>query len=714
MNLKEKWTKQNNSVKLLLKKLRRHDTIVVAIAVVIAMVLCGGLIYFSTPIVTANAKDELEESERQNNEKTIEKLDELSEYLDGLDKSITESSASISSIYEKDGKDRELVNEKNTEKITNTVNDKVSGLDKNLSSLHDTITNTQSSIERLKEIIEKGDQDADRERAAKYAEIEKELSNIKDQHSKAQQETKSLIEELQELLNSTNAGLSKETKDGNSLLSGDMKNYYEKLLEKLSETDSKMSEQNSASLDAFKTQLGDLNTELTDIKAQMNTSFTQISNNFTQMGTKIDDSTTALGNNINTNINTKFETLNTSVEGNLDELISSIETQNDIIDKGFKEVFQFVSSGKKRLASALLTKFVKIDEDATFKEIAEAIESIPTTIVLDKDDVPGAVEYVYHYHTDGKGTVCDEKFVPEGRQGGCYNVPVYHEHTDDCYDKVTYYGYVTGLDAHVVGETGRVENGESVHIYQCSFCGDRFEGTNKSHYELVKSLASAHARAGNGKIGTREIKTLTCKTKVGAFDGYAVDCNMLHGQVVAAKIVFKEGYEKYNHTTSLIAGGDTTGADILASHRMVPGGNVSFEGLDDSFFDLEGGFDLGKELSQEAAHSEEGAAIGDGKNSEEGTAAGGETALTDSKAATEDSAANEKNGENNNQETAKSTDAMKNPDSGKNGNDNSQDADSDNEEAGTVSPASTSGSENATTPAQDDTSESEPAMDELP
>ena len=143
MNLKEKWAKQNNSVKLLLRKLKRHDTFVVAIAVVIAMILCGGLIYFSTPVVTATAKEELEASERENNEKTIEKLDELSEYLDGLDKSITDSKDSISSYYEKAGKDSTLASEKNTEKITNNVNEKVTGLGNNLTTLHETITNTK-------------------------------------------------------------------------------------------------------------------------------------------------------------------------------------------------------------------------------------------------------------------------------------------------------------------------------------------------------------------------------------------------------------------------------------------------------------------------------------------------------------------------------------------------------------------------------------------
>ena len=127
MKLKEKWTKQNNSVKLLLKKLRRHDTVVVAIAVVIALVLCGGLIYLSTPVVTASAKEELEQTEMENSEKTIEKLDELSEYLNGLDKSIAESKDSMNSFYEKNGENK-LLSEKNTEKITTTVTDKVNNL----------------------------------------------------------------------------------------------------------------------------------------------------------------------------------------------------------------------------------------------------------------------------------------------------------------------------------------------------------------------------------------------------------------------------------------------------------------------------------------------------------------------------------------------------------------------------------------------------------
>ncbi|WP_034446361.1 hypothetical protein [Butyrivibrio sp. AE2032] len=257
MKLREKWAKQNNSVKLLLRKLKRHDTVVVAIAVVMAMILCGGLIYFSTPVVTANAKQELEESERQNNEKTIEKLDELSEYLDGLDKSITDSKDSISSYYEKAGKDSTLVNEKNTEKITNNVNEKVTGLGNNLNTLHETIESTQTNIDRLKEIIEKNDQAGTQDRERMLAEIGSELDNIKDQHSQAQQNTKELIKELEKLLGKQNEDLSKQSKDQNDALTQQSKEQGEALTKQLKDQGEALSKQSKEEKDELSQQLKD-------------------------------------------------------------------------------------------------------------------------------------------------------------------------------------------------------------------------------------------------------------------------------------------------------------------------------------------------------------------------------------------------------------------------------------------------------------------------
>ena len=69
--------KQNNSIKQLLSKLRKHDTVVVAISVLIALVLCGGLIYLSTPVVASTTAREYEESNRESSQQTKEKLSEI-------------------------------------------------------------------------------------------------------------------------------------------------------------------------------------------------------------------------------------------------------------------------------------------------------------------------------------------------------------------------------------------------------------------------------------------------------------------------------------------------------------------------------------------------------------------------------------------------------------------------------------------------------------
>ena len=192
MSFKERMSKQNNSIKVLLRKLKRHDTIVVAIAVVIALALSGGLIYLTTPAVTASAKQEFEQTEKENNEKTIEKLDELSSYLDGLDKSLIESQKSISSFSELSSAEKDAAkeySEKNTERITNTVTDKVTGLGHDLTTLHNTITNTQTNIEKLKETIEKESGEMTREQSESLSKINSDLDNIKSEYGKAQENT---------------------------------------------------------------------------------------------------------------------------------------------------------------------------------------------------------------------------------------------------------------------------------------------------------------------------------------------------------------------------------------------------------------------------------------------------------------------------------------------------------------------------------------------
>lgn len=88
-----------------------------------------------------------------------------------------------------------------------------------------------------------------------------------------------------------------------------------------------------------------------------------------------------------------------------------------------------MSSGKRLLASALLTKGVECPEDATFKQIYDAILRIPQQVVIGVERVPGEISYDYHYHKDGRGNTVHDNEVALDQQGGCFTVDIKHSHT---------------------------------------------------------------------------------------------------------------------------------------------------------------------------------------------------------------------------------------------------------------------------------------------
>lgn len=116
---------------------------------------------------------------------------------------------------------------------------------------------------------------------------------------------------------------------------------------------------------------------------------------------------------------------------NEEELKSYLESAFLNMNQRMDSVFQSVSSGKRLLASALLTKGVNCKEDATFREIENAILKIPQKLVIGQEQIPGNITYDYHYHTDGKGKNPHTEKVSVSQKGGCYVTPIYHSHTGD-------------------------------------------------------------------------------------------------------------------------------------------------------------------------------------------------------------------------------------------------------------------------------------------
>ena len=548
MKIREKWQKQNNSIKVLMKKLKVHDTVVVAIAVLIALALCGGLIYLSTPIMTANAKEELENREKADSEQTMDKLDELKDYLTGLDQSITESQENLSEYYE----NSLLVEDEDD--TADAVTEKVTVLGNDLKSVHEIIKSTETNIDSLRESIEKNKELTSTEITERYAEISSGLTEIENQYSSAKESTDRLIEDVKSQMESENSELSNEITD-----------RYTDLLTSLNESSEMLSTQNTETIETFRTEIDTLSADLADridvLSSDMNSGFdaqassvndmnTAMNDRFDAQASSVNDMNTAMNdrfdaqesnvNDMNTVMNNRFDGVGRSMQITSDDLKNYINTQMDGFNSKFDQVFTSVSNGKRLLASALLTKNQVISQDATFLEIARAIEAIPTQIVLDNGSVAGNIEYDHHYHADGTGTECNETMVSASRAGGCYVAPVRHTHTASCYNVSYMTQYTTANSVTNLGVDHEDELGRTWYRYRCEYCGSEFVGTNPWHHE--SGDMDTAARRGGYMVDSIETRSLVCGMTEGQLLGYAPGCGLSNGQVVAARITFVDGY----------------------------------------------------------------------------------------------------------------------------------------------------------------------------
>ncbi|MBR4669060.1 MAG: hypothetical protein IKO84_00520 [Butyrivibrio sp.] len=539
MKLREKWEKQNNSIKLLLRKLKRHDTRVVAAAVVIATILCGGLIYISTPVVTANAQEKFEESERESKEATTQKLDELHDFLTEIDKGISDNNDTIKSFSDKKTDDE-------SDKYKNIVNEKAGALSGNLNTIHDNISDTQSRIDSLKEMIDAGNK-ADKEKiASEFAQVNTELEKLNKDYQDTKNKTTDLMDEIKKAVNSGNDSISKE-----SLA------QYEELLKKLSSFNSDMEENSKDLLSKSEIKFDELASKISDLEDELDKrnkeaiesnekGFTEITNNFDQ---QFND----YGSKVTTDINGVKEYINTKTT-----------EVNDKLD----QVFWRVSNGKKLLASALLTKGVKINEDATFTEFAKAIQNIPQKMVLDSGETAAEIVYEYHYHKDGKGRTVNANLVSAAYKGGCYNTPVYHRHTDSCYKTVDEYLITTKKSVVDRGWVKDDPDGGANNRYRCNHCGAEFVSNNERHYERVYSMQEVIDREGK-VMEVNQKRVLSCNKQDGQLEGYAPNCGFAHGQVASAHLKFQGKNAKYNTSVAAINTSNAVSTANLRSTRSL-------------------------------------------------------------------------------------------------------------------------------------------------
>ena len=227
-----------------------------------------------------------------------------------------------------------------------------------------------------------------------------------------------------------------------------------------------------------------------------------------------------LDNGMQTNLTTlqqtfakQFGDLNVSAGQNTEELKSYLEELNNGLKQDMNQVFTSVSNGKKKLASALLTKGVSTNEDATFAQLAEAILNIDQKLVIGVEEIPGTIRYQYHYHVDASGNQPHtEKSDTAGGcytgthghvhsvEGGCYKEESYHVHRDDCSGYPVWVDWAPGVEPYWG------------FIYTC----------------------------GEPANATRRV--LICSKQAGSTDYYVPSCGLADGQIIGAEIVYDQAH----------------------------------------------------------------------------------------------------------------------------------------------------------------------------
>ena len=404
----------------------------------------------------------------------------------------------------------EAQNSSRNEQTNRNINEKVSLLSGKLDQVQADIAAAQSGVGQLLADMDASDSLRMEEIMKNFSGISESLTQINAQMDTAHGELKVLIETVR-----TEAGEDQE-----------------ELLGALGRIDASFTEQASQNYDALvqslashtetmKTQLEEMNNSLTQNTAQisekLSDSNTQILEKLTEVGNNLEnlEKLTEMGNN--SEILEKLAEMgnNTEILQKLTEMESNTNAMLNGLSGDVQSVFQRVSNGKKLLASALLTKNVVIDEDATFQEIYDAIMSISQETVIGVDRIPGTITYDYHHHTGS----------PESG-GGCYTLKSYHKHTADCYETCTY--RETGCLDAVEQNDGQIR---CTYLVKHSICtnGEDQERSrwhvNDGEHHVTEELRGTHL-------------VVVCGKEEGAFEGYAPSCGLQEGQITGAHITY--------------------------------------------------------------------------------------------------------------------------------------------------------------------------------
>ena len=426
---------------------------------------------------------------------THTKVNEIRTDMESIHTDVTKTLEEISRIMQEMDAQKKQDNTDHKESITeiNRINESVQSVNQTVSKLEDRLN---TSYENLKNLVQE---------VRTTEEKNRELWT--QEQTQLTEQQKQLLKEVEESRQETIRSL--------ALVESNLKNMLDQNLSGLDKNVTGLGN-NIFGLNENVNGLGNNISGLSENVNGLNENVDGVGKNVESLFTRIGE----LDNGMQTNLTTlqqtfakQFGDLNVSAGQNTEELKSYLEELNNGLKQDMNQVFTSVSNGKKKLASALLTKGVSTNEDATFAQLTEAILNIDQKLVIGVEEIPGTIRYQYHYHVDASGNQPHtEKSDTAGGcytgthghvhsvEDGCYKEESYHVHRDDCSGYPVWVDWAPGVEPYWG------------FIYTC----------------------------GEPANATRRV--LICSKQAGSTDYYVPSCGLADGQIIGAEIVYDQAH----------------------------------------------------------------------------------------------------------------------------------------------------------------------------
>lgn len=448
---------------------------------------------------------------------THTKVNEIRTDMESIHTDITKTLEEISRIMQEMDAQKKQDNTDHKESITeiNRINESVQSVNQTVSRLEDRLNTSYENLKNLVQEVrttEEKNRELWTQEQTQLTEQQKQL--LKEVEESRQETIRSLALVESNLKNMLESDMVQITAAFGSLTAELQTRVQE--LSALLENRMNRVDQNLSGLDKNVTGLGNNISGLSENVNGLNENVDGVGKNVESLFTRIGE----LDNGMQTNLTTlqqtfakQFGDLNVSAGQNTEELKSYLEELNNGLKQDMNQVFTSVSNGKKKLASALLTKGVSTNEDATFAQLAEAILNIDQKLVIGVEEIPGTIRYQYHYHVDASGNQPHtEKSDTAGGcytgthghvhsvEDGCYKEESYHVHRDDCSGYPVWVDWDPGVEPYWG------------FIYTC----------------------------GEPANATRRV--LICSKQAGSTDYYVPSCGLADGQIIGAEILYDQAH----------------------------------------------------------------------------------------------------------------------------------------------------------------------------